>query len=101
MDDTQFRRTVRQEIERALRLFIEKLIELREELNERPVLLISPHPAAGQTLADVERRLIRETLAFTKNNKTRAAGMLGISLKTLHNKLKEYQAQQPSVNRAS
>jgi DNA-binding NtrC family response regulator len=48
---------------------------------------------AGWTIADAERRLIQETLAFTQNNKTRAADMLGISLKTLHNKLKEYEAQ--------
>jgi len=34
--------------------------------------------------------LIVKTLAATNNNKTRAAEILGISLKTLHNKLKEY-----------
>lgn len=48
---------------------------------------------AGLTVGEAERLLIRETLAFTSNNKTRAAEMLGISLKTLHNKLKEYEAQ--------
>jgi DNA-binding NtrC family response regulator len=47
----------------------------------------------GMTVAEAERRLIFETLAFTQNNKTRAAEILGISLKTLHNKLKEYEAQ--------
>jgi DNA-binding NtrC family response regulator len=47
----------------------------------------------GLTVAEAERRLILETLNFTKNNKTRAAEMLGISLKTLHNKLKEYESQ--------
>jgi DNA-binding NtrC family response regulator len=31
-------------------------------------------------------------LAATNQNKTRAADLLGISLKTLHNKLKEYEA---------
>jgi DNA-binding NtrC family response regulator len=45
---------------------------------------------AGVTIEEVERRLIHETLAYTQNNKTRAAEMLGISIKTLHNKLKEY-----------
>jgi DNA-binding NtrC family response regulator len=42
----------------------------------------------GMTVEEAERRLIFETLTFTENNKTRAAEMLGISLKTLHNKLK-------------
>lgn len=48
---------------------------------------------AGLTVAEAERRLIVETLTFTQNNKTRAAEMLAISLKTLHNKLKEYENQ--------
>jgi transcriptional regulator with PAS, ATPase and Fis domain len=45
---------------------------------------------AGLTVEKVERQLIHETLAYTQNNKTRAAQMLGISLKTLHNKLREH-----------
>lgn len=44
----------------------------------------------GTTVDAVERVLIVQTLAATGNNKTRAAELLGISLKTLHNKLKEY-----------
>jgi len=47
----------------------------------------------GATVEDVERELILQTLAATGNNKTRAAELLDISLKTLHNKLKEYEAQ--------
>jgi DNA-binding NtrC family response regulator len=50
----------------------------------------------GMTVPEAERRLIFETLAYTKNNKTRAAELLGISLKTLHNKLKEYETQPQS-----
>jgi DNA-binding NtrC family response regulator len=47
---------------------------------------------AGATVDEVERELIMQTLESTANNKTRAAELLGISLKTLHNKLKEYEA---------
>ncbi len=54
------------------------------------------HLRPGMTVGEAERRLIFETLAFTGNNKTRAAEMLGISLKTLHNKLKEYEAKPQS-----
>jgi DNA-binding NtrC family response regulator len=46
----------------------------------------------GTTVAQAERALIQLTLQHTKNNKTRAAEILGISLKTLFNKLKEYGA---------
>jgi len=46
----------------------------------------------GTTVDEAERELIVQTLAATSQNKTRAAELLGISLKTLHNKLKEYEA---------
>ena len=46
----------------------------------------------GMTVEEAERLLILRTLEHTKNNKTRAAEILGISLKTLFNKLKEYGA---------
>jgi len=44
----------------------------------------------GSTVDDAERMLIVRTLEATGGNKTRAAEILGVSLKTLHNKLKEY-----------
>jgi DNA-binding NtrC family response regulator len=46
----------------------------------------------GTTVEEAERGLILRTLEHTRNNKTKAAEILGISLKTLHNKLKEYGA---------
>jgi len=49
----------------------------------QPQLALSP----GTTVEEAERRLIMMTLAHTRDNKTRAAEILGISLKTLHNKL--------------
>jgi len=44
----------------------------------------------GSTVDEAERLLILRTLEATGGNKTRAAEILGVSLKTLHNKLKEY-----------
>ena len=44
----------------------------------------------GATLEQAERELIETTLTYTKNNRTRAAEILGINQKTLYNKLKEY-----------
>jgi len=46
----------------------------------------------GTTVDEAEKQLILRTLASTSNNKTRAAEILGISSKTLQNKLKEYAA---------
>ena len=61
---------------------------------------VTPRPAVqeanavrlgvGTTVEEAEKLLILKTLEATNNNKTRAAEILGISLKTLHNKLKEY-----------
>jgi len=50
----------------------------------------SIHLGVGTTVDEAERLLILKTLEATHNNKTKAAEILGISLKTLHNKLKEY-----------
>jgi len=48
----------------------------------------------GATVGEAEKELILRTLEHTNNNKTRAAEILGISLKTLHNKLREYNAKE-------
>ena len=46
--------------------------------------------AVGTTVGEAEKQLILKTLTATRNNKTKAAEILGISSKTLQNKLKEY-----------
>ncbi len=48
------------------------------------------HVDIGTTVDEAERQLILKTLLSTHNNKTRAAEILGITTKTLQNKLKEY-----------
>ena len=50
-------------------------------------------PVGVTTVEQAERALIERTLEYTAQNKTRAAEILGISQKTLFNKLKEYTAQ--------
>ena len=44
----------------------------------------------GQTVAEVEQQLILDTLVHCVGNRTHAANILGISIRTLRNKLKEY-----------
>lgn len=59
------------------------LPEVREKAATAP---LSP----GMTVFEAERLLILKTLEFTGQNRTRAAEMLGISIRTLRNKLHEY-----------
>jgi len=59
------------------------------------------HLDVGTTVEEAEKMLIVKTLAATNNNKTRAAEILGISLKTLHNKLKEYGNASALANEAA
>jgi DNA-binding NtrC family response regulator len=47
----------------------------------------------GQTIAEVERDLIIETLRACDGNRTRAAKTLAISVRTLRNKIHEYEAK--------
>jgi two-component system response regulator FlrC len=51
-------------------------------------------PLVGRTVADVERELILNTLSHCLGNRTHAANILGISIRTLRNKLKEYGEQE-------
>jgi DNA-binding NtrC family response regulator len=110
-------RELRNVLERAVILAGEGAIEMRHLpaflQNQRSAAIASAVPAPtaatapaapppedtegvkfqiGTTVEEAEKGLILRTLEHTKNNKTRAAEILGISLKTLHNKLKEYGA---------
>ena len=48
------------------------------------------HEEEADQVADVERDLILETLKHCLGNRTHAANILGISIRTLRNKLNEY-----------
>ena len=95
-------RELRNTIERAVILCGEGYIEtrhlppafghrfLRADVSTNNYSDSGVHVEIGSTVDEAERMLILKTLESTRNNKTRAAEILGISLKTLHNKLKEY-----------
>ena len=53
----------------------------------------------GRTVAEVERDLILETLRHCLGNRTRTAAVLGISIRTLRNKLNDYAAAGVAVQR--
>ena len=53
----------------------------------------------GTSLRDVERDLVLETLSHTRGNRTEAARLLGISVRTLRNKIVEYSAEGVCVPR--
>ena len=86
-------RELRNVIERATILAPGPFIEPRhlppsltgEPQRQQPPPQVALGP--GVTVEEAERRLILMTLEHTRDNKTRAAEILGISLKTLHNKL--------------
>lgn len=52
---------------------------------------------AGQSVDEMERKLIMTTLEQTSGNRTHAAKLLGISLRTLRNKLREYRVEEAAA----
>jgi DNA-binding NtrC family response regulator len=92
-------RELRNVIERAVILSGGEFIESKQ----LPPLVIETQGASGPaislepgtTVEEAEERLILMTLKHTRDNKTRAAEILGISLKTLHNKLNRLRGKVP------
>jgi two-component system response regulator AtoC len=63
---------------------------LREKNSAQESRLDAGILKAGLSVSEAEKILIYETLKATENNKTKAAELLGISIRTLRNKLNEY-----------
>jgi two-component system response regulator FlrC len=96
---------------RELENLIERLVLTRPEQTvgrenlgptvERPVTPSEPSPAPDpppvRTLRAMERWMIFETLKRLDGNRTRAARELGISLRTLRNKINEYEIFDPET----
>ncbi len=62
---------------------------------------IDPHCVVpfliGATVGEIERELILQTLACCEGNRTHAARVLGVSVRTLRNKIREYAAHGADV----
>jgi two-component system, response regulator FlrC len=56
-----------------------------------PAVPRTPLPTAGRTIEAVEKDMILDTLYRSKGNRSQAAAVLGISIRTLRNKLHEYE----------
>ncbi len=89
---------------RELRNAVRCAFKATEDLLDLPSAIIQAVPAIaigdpdalrvpiGTALSEVERWMIMATLKRCGGNKTRAAAVLGVSLKTLYNRLNEYRA---------
>jgi DNA-binding NtrC family response regulator len=89
---------------RELKNYVQRAYILADEVIEAdlaPTTVTAPDSASlltvrvGSTLEEVSRRLIEATLAEC-GSKRKAADMLGISLKTLYNRLAAYKANEPT-----
>ncbi|RMF65606.1 MAG: sigma-54-dependent Fis family transcriptional regulator [Calditrichaeota bacterium] len=90
-------RELKNTVERAVILCNEETVQIHHL--PRHILSAQAGPAQdtitlGKTLEEIEKEVIFKTLEKTNNNKTRAAKLLGISLKTMHNKLNKYFLEQ-------
>ena len=54
----------------------------------------------GSTVGEIERELVLQTLARFDGNRTHAARVLGLSVRTLRNKIRQYSAEGSDVPRA-
>jgi len=90
-------RELRNVVERAVILSTGDFIEPEHLPGDFSATLPTTSPsaglAAGMTVDQAERKLIELTLAHTRDNKTRAAEILGVTVKTLHNKLKRFRRE--------
>ena len=83
-------------IERACVFSDAEIVEPRAIQFDRMTLQQSKHPhtphfsLSGQSLAEIERQAIVETLESCSGNKAKAARVLGVSERTIYNKMEKY-----------
>jgi len=88
-------RELENHVERAVvlcrdEILTERHFQLEHESAEKGSFFGLEGVGPGMTLREMEKRLILSTLTSESNNRTRASEILGISVRTLRNKLNEY-----------
>lgn len=91
-------RELRNVIERAVVLDRSGTIRAADLfLDETPESKTLDRLSPGMTVAEAERRLIERTLEATNGNRTRASELLGISVRTLRNKLRTFRVDESAT----
>jgi transcriptional regulator with PAS, ATPase and Fis domain len=90
-------RELQHKMERAVIMCNEPLISPRhlflDELDTRPAATLPEGESSAATLREIEKAAIFRALQFNDNNRTKTADALGISIRTLRNKLREYREE--------
>jgi two-component system response regulator AtoC len=90
-------RELQHKMERAVIMCNEPLISPRhlflDELDSRQSVVLPSDESAAATLREIEKAAIFRSLQFNDNNRTKTADALGISIRTLRNKLREYREE--------
>jgi DNA-binding NtrC family response regulator len=92
-----FRSTIRAGVDREVSMTHESVVEFNVYAPESPVLSLAPNKIVplliGSTVGEIERELVLQTLARCDGNRTRASRVLGVSVRTLRNKIRQYTAE--------
>jgi len=97
-------RELQHKMERAVIMCNEQLIGPKHlflgELDQAQPMVVTGTISDGQaaSLRDIEKAAIFRALQFNENNRTKTAEALGISIRTLRNKLREYRAEGINLN---
>jgi DNA-binding NtrC family response regulator len=90
-------RELQHKMERAVIMCNEPLISPRhlflDGLDSRASAVLPSDESSAATLREIEKAAIFRSLQFNDNNRTKTADALGISIRTLRNKLREYREE--------
>ena len=96
-------RELRNVLERAVLISSQPVLDLQDfsvSLDQRTELERVNMEASSLCLREMEQKMISKALEKTQGNRTHAAKILGISIRTLRNKLNEYK-REPSAEELS